>query len=311
MYTTRSEEEHIAELNEGIDMEDSYYIQPLPLDTIIPHCAPVLCPELNHELMALLDNAIKDRLSQEEEPPYGPRGAEGGPIDDYDGSYKYASIWDMKTCGLVHFTRETLGGFIGCDIPVEKWNLLGTIAADPLWASPGILSSCKLSFEKLSTFIAAICGRYVNIDAWMNYKNMQHPLDVVQMCLETIEKKIERMTDGYVHPITLTSTFITRDRLQTLMGVIPLTVLPWRVFADIAANGMTPGKDEWVTNDTFPSYNELNAFLCGIGKSPIPLSEWEQLKVACDLEFAELYIDDNDNDNEDNDDEGNEENGNA
>jgi hypothetical protein len=129
------------------------------------------------------------------------------------------------------------------------------------------------------------------------------------MCLDTIEKDIERMTDGYVHPIESISIFITRDRLQTLMGVVPLTVLSWRVFADIAANGRNPSKNEWVTDDTYPSYDELNTFLCGIGKSPIPLSEWEQLKVACDLEFAELYIDDNDNDNEDNED--NEENGNT
>jgi hypothetical protein len=291
-----SEEEKTAEENELFDEDDYNYRKPLPPDTLIPDCVPVLYPELNHDLMALLDNAIKDRLSQEEEPPYEPRDAEDGPIDDYDGPYKYATIWNMKTCGLVHFTRETLGEFIGCDIPVEKWNLLGTIAADPLWASPDILSSCKLSFEKLSTFIAAICGRYVNSDAWMNYRNMQHPLEVVQMCLDTIKEDSEMMTSDYIYPIALTSTFITRDRLQILMGVIPLTVLPWRVFADIAAHGMNPSEDEWVTNDTFPSYNQLNAFLCGIGKSPIPLSEWEQLKVACDLEYDELDDDNDDND---------------
>jgi len=302
MYTTISEEEHTAEENEGMDMGDPYYIQPLPPDTIIPHCVLVPCPELNHDIMVLLDNAIKERLGQEEEPPYRPRGVQGGPIDDYDGPYKYATILQMKTCGLVEFTRETLGGFIGCDIPFENWNLLGTIASDPSWSSPEVLSSCKLSFEKLSAFIAAICGRYVNSDAWMNYRNMQHPLDVVQMCLETIERDIEMKAEGYIHPIAFTSTFITRDRLQTLMGVVPITVLPWRVFADITAHGRIPNHNKWVTDNIYPSYDELNAFLCGIGKSPIPIGEWEQLKVACDLEFDDLFIDDDDNDDNDDDD---------
>ena len=302
MYTTISEEDHTAEENELFDEGDLYYIQPLPPDTIIPDYVLVPCPELNHDIMVLLDNAIKERLGQEEEPPYRPRGMQDGPQDDYDGLYKYASIWRMKICGLVYFTRESLIGFIGCNIPVEKWNLLGIIASDPSWSSPGVLSSCKLSFEKLSAFIAALCGRYINSDAWMNYRNTQHPLDVVQMCLDTIEEDIERRAEGYVHPIEFTSTFITRDRLQTLMGVVPITVLPWRVFADIAADGKIPNHTKWVTDNTYPSYNELNAFLCGIGKSPIPIGEWEQLKVVCDLEYDDLFIDDDDDDNDNNDD---------
>jgi len=248
---------------------------------------------MNPDKMVLLDNAIKDRLSQEEAPPYVARGVR----DDYDGPYKYADIWDMQTCGLIDFTRETLGGFIGCDIPVEKWNLLGTIATDPLWSSPDVLSSCKLSFETLSTFVAALCGRYINSVAWMNYKIAQNAENALQMCLETIEKDIEMQADDYIKPITVTSTFITRDRLQSLLKDVPITLVSWRVFADIAANGITPSEDAWVTNDTSPSYNELNGFLCGFGIVPIPIIEWEQLKVECDLEFDALYIDDDDNGN--------------
>jgi hypothetical protein len=204
--------------------------------------------------------------------------------DDLYKIYKHATIHQMRTAGVIEFTKETLSEFIGFDIPLKQWDSLQIIApSGPL--------TCNISFSKLNTFVAGICGRYLDANAWMHLRNRTNSYEIIKAsCLEEIETQIALNDDDYVYPIT-NSMYMNRGRLQILMGEIPLQLLPWRVFAMITANGLIGTYDKWITNNSWPSYDELNGFLCGVGANPISLDEWHDLTLVCnadhDADFPE------------------------
>jgi hypothetical protein len=123
----------------------------------------------------------------------------------------------------------------------------------------------------------------------MNLRNITNSYEIIKAsCLEQIETQIARDSDDYVYPIT-NSIYMKRGRLQIIMGEIPLEVLPWRVFAMITANFLIDTHDKWITNNSWPSYDELNGFLCGVGANPISLDEWRDLKLVCKDEYDAAY----------------------
>jgi hypothetical protein len=281
MYTTISEEEHIIEENKGLNEDDSNYYQPLPPDTILPHCALVPCPGLNPDVMGMLDQALKEGYSK-----YNIEIDDDDKNDEYS-VYNYAACWDMKIVGFINFTRESLIEFVGCNIPVEKWNKLGMIDSEAVWASPGILSSCKLSFKTLSTFVASICGRYVNCTAWMNLRNANNSYEAIKAsCLEAIEKECSNNEEQPEEQPDV-SYYINQKRLQSFMKEIPLQIIHWRVFAYICHRWGVLTCDEWIYENTHPTHNELNAFLCGIGANPISSHEWIELDDVCRKDYMD------------------------